>query len=174
MKHPIADKSFFGKICGTSNKNESGRSLIEMLGTIAIITMITIGGITATQVGLDTYRTNVVQDEVEQIILGVQDLYSWQRGYSGLTMARICDNEVLDRACKGNVWTTSFGGSSKMSVEGEGDTFAVTVTDVPAFACRNLTNRTWAMVDPTQITIVGGSCPTGRKGTRTLKFYPKN
>ena len=64
-----------------TNTDESGRSLIEMLGTIAIITMLTVGGMTGAGYAMQAWRANTAADDIEQAVLGVQDLYSWQKDY---------------------------------------------------------------------------------------------
>ncbi len=52
-------------------KNESGRSMVEMLGTLAIIGVLSIGGIAGYSYGMDKYRAN---ETVNDIMLRTTDL----------------------------------------------------------------------------------------------------
>lgn len=152
---------------------ESGRSLIEMLGTIAIITMLTVGGMTAVSYGMQAWRANAAADDIEQAVLGVQDLYSWQKDYNSLSMTRICENDVLSRGCEGNThWNNPFGGIMRVSEVNGGENFEIELTNVPAASCRNLVTRSWDHVGTVSVSGGGSSCPEGRQGTRTLKFKP--
>ena len=45
-------------------KNESGRSMVEMLGTLAIIGVLSIGGIVGYSYGMDKYRANTIMNDV--------------------------------------------------------------------------------------------------------------
>ena len=53
------------------HKNESGRSMVEMLGTLAIIGVLSIGGIAGYNYGMDKYRTN---ETIQDIQLRMTDL----------------------------------------------------------------------------------------------------
>lgn len=151
--------------------DESGRSLIEMLGTIAIITMLTVGGMTGAGYAMQAWRANNAADDIEQAVLGVQDLYSWQKDYTGLSMSKICQNDVLSRDCVNNThWDNPFGGTMTIEPYDGALNFRITLTDVPAASCRNLVNRSWEHVG--SVTVSGGSCPEGRQGIRTLYFTP--
>ena len=45
-------------------KNESGRSMVEMLGTLAIIGVLSVGGIVGYSYGMDKYRANTIMNDV--------------------------------------------------------------------------------------------------------------
>ena len=50
---------------GTKNfENELGRSMVEMLGTLAIIGVLSIGGIAGYSYGMDKYRANTIMNDV--------------------------------------------------------------------------------------------------------------
>ena len=52
-----------------NNKYESGRSMVEMLGTLAIIGVLSIGGIAGYKYGMDKYRANQTINDV--MLMGV-------------------------------------------------------------------------------------------------------
>ena len=61
-------------------QNEQGRTMLEMLGVIAIIGIITYGAIAGISYGMKTYKINQTYNDIQDIIQGVEDLYSWSRG----------------------------------------------------------------------------------------------
>ena len=57
------------------NKNQSGRTMMEMLGVITIMGIITYGAITGINSGMTSYRVNQLYIEIGNIITGMQDMY---------------------------------------------------------------------------------------------------
>lgn len=78
---------------------ETGRSMLEMLAVIAIISVITVGGASALSYQLNLFRASTVQSEVQGIIRGVTDLYTWNRDFTKLDMDTICENDILQKTC---------------------------------------------------------------------------
>ena len=66
-------------------KNESGRSMVEMLGTLAIIGVLSIGGIVGYSYGMDKYRANQTINDI--MLMGVDMITqtSQKRGAPTLT-----------------------------------------------------------------------------------------
>jgi Tfp pilus assembly protein PilE len=56
-----------GKI--TMKKNESGRSMVEMLGVLAIIGVLSIGGIAGYTLAMNRYRANEVLDTAAKLAI---------------------------------------------------------------------------------------------------------
>ena len=88
--------------------DQQGRTMLEMLGVLAIMGIITYGAIAGINYGMTSYKINQTYTEVQDIIQGVQDLYSWSKGfpigvadstnqYSGCpkVYAAACENDVL-------------------------------------------------------------------------------
>lgn len=101
------------------NTQETGRSMLEMLAVIAVISVITVGGASALSYQLTLFRASHVQTEVQEIIRGVTDLYTWNRDFTKLDMDTVCENDVLQKTCKGKTnedgtsekyWENAFGG----------------------------------------------------------------
>ena len=51
----------------TMKKNESGRSMVEMLGVLAIIGVLSIGGIAGYTLAMNRYRANEILDTASKI-----------------------------------------------------------------------------------------------------------
>ncbi len=64
--------------------NESGRSMIEMLGVLAIIGVLSVGGIAGYSKAMNKFKTNKVADNVSMIVANVKTLYAQQNTYTGL------------------------------------------------------------------------------------------
>ena len=64
--------------------NESGRSMIEMLGVLAIIGVLSVGGIAGYSKAMNKFKTNKVADQVSMIVTNIRTLYAQQTTYAGL------------------------------------------------------------------------------------------
>ena len=56
-------------------KSESGRSIVEMLGTLAIVGVLSIGGITAYSYAMDRWRANETINEFKTASISFNALY---------------------------------------------------------------------------------------------------
>ena len=63
--------------------NESGRSMIEMLGVLAIIGVLSVGGIAGYSKAMNKYKTNKVADNVSMIVTNIRTLYAQQNNFKG-------------------------------------------------------------------------------------------
>ena len=67
------------------NKNmQSGRSMIEMLGVLAIIGVLSVGGIAGYSKAMMKFKVNKTVDQVTQIATNIRTLFGGQRDYSKL------------------------------------------------------------------------------------------
>jgi len=65
-------------------KNENGRSMIEMLGVLAIIGVLSVGGIAGYSKAMLRYRVNKSIEQVSLISQNVRSFFASQRNYGGL------------------------------------------------------------------------------------------
>ncbi len=65
--------------------NESGRSMIEMLGVLAIIGVLSVGGIAGYSKAMNKFKTNKVADNVSMLVANIKTMYAQQNTYNGLT-----------------------------------------------------------------------------------------
>ncbi len=65
-------------------EEQSGRSMIEMLGVLAIIGVLSVGGIAGYSKAMTKFKTNKVADNVAMIVTNIRTLYAQQKDYSGL------------------------------------------------------------------------------------------
>ena len=64
--------------------NQSGRSMIEMLGVLAIIGVLSVGGIAGYSKAMSKYRINKTIDQVTMLVTNLRTLYAQQTNYAGL------------------------------------------------------------------------------------------
>ena len=72
--------------------NEQGRSMIEMLGVLAIVGVLSVGGIAGYSKAMTKFKTNKVIDQVNMLSTNIRTLYSSQRTFNGL------DNALANKA----------------------------------------------------------------------------
>ncbi|MBR2136600.1 MAG: hypothetical protein IJ852_01395 [Alphaproteobacteria bacterium] len=75
--------------------NQSGRSMIEMLGVLAIIGVLSVGGIAGYSKAMQKYRTNKTIDQITQIANGVHMLYGTRPNYAGLNIAVLGKAKII-------------------------------------------------------------------------------
>lgn len=69
------------------NANQYGRSMIEMLGVLAIVGVLSVGGIAGYSKAMNKFKTNKVIEQITMISTNIRTLYSGQRSYKGLSNA---------------------------------------------------------------------------------------
>ena len=68
--------------------SQSGRSMVEMLGVLAIIGVLSIGGIAGYSRAMIKFKVGKSLDQISMLVASIQTLYSGQRNYSGLTLKK--------------------------------------------------------------------------------------
>ena len=141
-------------------KLESGRSMIEMLGVLAIIGVLSVGGIAGYSKAMTKFKTNKVADNVSMIVTNIRTLYAQQKTYEGLTnitavQMGVVPDELVTKASDGTL-TNAFLGSVHIGagtvsgMDGETGTstganrgFFVIMNGLPKEACVTLATNDW-------------------------------
>lgn len=145
--------------------NESGRSMIEMLGVLAIIGVLSVGGIAGYAKAMAKFRVNKTVDQVTQIVASTRNLFAGQKNYLSLGVDGSCSTSAInsklikkghlvpDEMLKGsgnNATTTlnnPYGGDVILScgVKRDSDTkaFVIIYKDIPQEACIELATQDW-------------------------------
>ncbi len=69
--------------CG--RERQSGRSMIEMLGVLAIIGVLSVGGIAGYSKAMSKYRINKTIEQISLIVGNIRTFFAPQRNYEGLS-----------------------------------------------------------------------------------------
>ncbi len=83
-------------LCCKSQENQTGRSMIEMLGVLAIIGVLSVGGIAGYSKAMMKYRINKTIATITQISQNIRTYFYSQKNYNGLTCSHECG---LDGEC---------------------------------------------------------------------------
>ena len=67
--------------------NENGRSMVEMLGVLAIIGVLSVGGIAGYSKAMNKYKINKTTDQVSMLVANLRTIFSSQGNYAGLNNA---------------------------------------------------------------------------------------
>lgn len=137
-------------------KNEqSGRSMVEMLGVLAIIGVLSVGGISGYSKAMAKFKLTKAQDQLSMIIMNIRTAYATSPGYTGLTQTLAGDYGLLpsEMVVKGNNGNTAsvinaFGGTVTIdAVVGADNTaggaFRITFNGVGKDACISLATSDW-------------------------------
>ena len=85
-------KLFFDDVYKSSTRGKKqqldvlqyGRSMIEMLGVLAIVGVLSVGGIAGYSKAMMQFKINKAIEEISQIVTNVRTLYSQQTTYEGI------------------------------------------------------------------------------------------
>ena len=136
------------------NSTQSGRSMIEMLGVLAIVGVLSVGGIAGYSKAMTKFKINKTADQISQIVTNIRTLYAQQTTYSGLrTVTAIQMGVTPDELGTGTTLTNAFGGSINIEWSNKNlgsptnyisdDAFAIIVNGMPKEACVSLATMDW-------------------------------
>ena len=149
--------------------NESGRSMIEMLGVLAIIGVLSVGGIAGYSKAMNKYRVNKTIDQISHIAANTRILFSAQKDYEGISdtvieKAKLFPDDVL-KAEKKNPFAgdVSLAPSSRFTSGDTGDNkaFVITYGGIPEEACIDLLTIDWGTGTAGGIISLGTAGETG-------------
>ena len=144
--------------------NEQGRSMIEMLGVLAIVGVLSVGGIAGYSKAMNKFKTNKLIEQVNMISTNVRTLYASQKDYGGITngyairtgvlpneMVSVAASQVanaatlaltstgITNAFSGNVYITNGG----VKATGDKGAFVISMDKIPEAACVSIATTEW-------------------------------
>ena len=129
--------------------NEFGRSMIEMLGVLAIIGVLSVGGIAGYSKAMNKFKTNKVADNVSMLVANIKTLYAQQKTYNGLTNQTAVDMGVVpDELGTTSDLTNAFNGKVYISTadsttDDDGKAFNIVFDGLSREACITLATNDW-------------------------------
>ena len=127
----------------TRQTNPIGRSMIEMLGVLAIVGVLSVGGIAGYSKAMMKFKTNQIVDQVSTIVTNIKTLYAQQKNYNGLDNdTAISIGAVPNELGTSTDLTNSFGGSVFIITNSD-DTFEIYFDSLPKEACITLATNDW-------------------------------
>ena len=152
-----------GEIRMKNTKNENGRSMIEMLGVLAIIGVLSVGGIAGYSKAMHRYRVNKTIDQITYMAGAIRTFFAPQKSYSGLTARCRPNQPCLAKKAKlvpDEMWVE--GKDFPQSVWGDwmeiyddcrnqaecdngiGKAFNIAYYNIPEEACIDLLTQDWS------------------------------
>ncbi|MBR3501348.1 MAG: hypothetical protein IKO06_00385 [Alphaproteobacteria bacterium] len=132
-------------------KNQNGRSMIEMLGVLAIIGVLSVGGIAGYSKAMTKYRINKTIEQITLISQNIRTFYSTQKNYIGLSYTVINkaklipdEMEMIDGNYQGAFGTVTIGYAT--GKKGDGSAFSLGFASIPQEACIELLTMDWGSV----------------------------
>ncbi len=123
--------------------NQTGRSMIEMLGVLAIIGVLSLGGLTGYSKAMTRFKTNATIEAMLTIAANVKTMTLRLKNYSNIDKAAIKMKAIPDKlltADKKNLGINAFGGS--VDVKEFGDrSFYVAMSGLPKDVCLEIATK---------------------------------
>ncbi len=123
--------------------------MIEMLGVLAIIGVLSVGGIAGYSKAMLKFKINKTIDQIAMIATNVRTLYAQQSGYD-ISTGTAYSMGVIDDAI-GSSMTNVFGGDVTVdasgadvdTTDGTKATFDIVFTNLPREACVTIATNDW-------------------------------
>ena len=116
-------------------KMQSGRSMVEMLGTLAIIGVLSIGGIAGYKYGIDKYHANETINELTTRAMGL--------------MQQVSRGEIVELNMEMGDKTKLGYGVDAWIDEADPRYFYIALINIPSSICRQILKQKWTL--PTNI-----------------------
>ena len=124
--------------------HEAGRSMIEMLGVLAIIGVLSVGGIAGYSQAMSKYKVSKTTDQVQTMVTNIRTLFAGQRTYAGLTAENAYTMGILtDETWDGASASNAYGGSILLNTANNDHYFVITYNGLSRDACTRISMSDW-------------------------------
>ena len=142
-----------------------GRSMIEMLGVLAIVGVLSVGGIAGYSKAMMQFKINKAIEEISQIVTNVRTLYSQQTTYEGIGSSSLQSTIYPEHMIQNNRVKNVFNGTEVWLQAGgylpylsptkvwDNNYFMLTYGPIPYEACVALGTQDWG--GPSESGLVG-------------------
>ena len=132
---------------------QSGRSMVEMLGVLAIIGVLSVGGISGYSKAMAKYKLTKAQDQMAMLLINIRTAFSGSPSYSGLNNStavqlNIVPADMLPGGLGVSVSAASgivnaFSGSVVIATAENGQHFKITFNGLGKETCTSLASSDW-------------------------------
>ena len=156
-----------------SRNDQSGRSMVEMLGVLAIIGVLSVGGISGYSKAMAKFKLTKAQDQITMLLMNIRTAFATSPSYDGLTTStaiayNIAPSDMVTAdanigtggtATGSGTLSNAFGGSTKVSACDESEVtndckavdssaesnlyFAIQLTRLAKETCVSLGSSDW-------------------------------
>jgi len=133
-------------------KMQQGRSMVEMLGVLAIVGVLSLGGMVGYSKAMEYYKNNRSIDVLNNLVLGIKTMAINEVNpikYENITTKEIAEDGIIDKdlITKVNntyVLSNPYHGDILIDSNATNLSFIITMTDIPKKACAELASSPWA------------------------------
>ena len=146
--------------------NQNGRSMIEMLGVLAIVGVLSVGGIYAYSKAMDKYKTDTLLEGITYTLNNIKTLFLTQDTLKGLDTEEAYEVGAISDQFKRqeDKIIHQYGGEVEVvatTVEGDETTedtvyYAIKIKNLPRKAALEIATRDWATDDLVSINLNDG------------------
>ena len=128
---------------------QNGRSMVEMLGVLAIIGVLSVGGIAGYSKAMTKFKINKSMDQISMLVANIRTLFSGQRNYSGLSNTNAISFGIIPGEMDGggSIITNAFAGDVTIgtaAVNGNNDAaFTIKYEGLGQEACVTMATSDW-------------------------------
>ena len=141
---------------------QCGRSMIEMLGVLAIIGVLSVGGIAGYSKAMIKFKTNTLLQQISTIISNTQILYAQQKDHEGLDTETAIQMGIIPAeliSSDGKTLVDSFGDEMTLEDWGNDSWIGFVLSMSTKEKCLAVSNADWNAFNPWIVGLVseGGS-----------------
>lgn len=139
---------------------EYGRSMLEMMGVLTVIAMISVGGMVGYSKMMSQYRINKAIEQIEAMATQISAAGIEANSYAGLTTEKafklglIPSGIARKKSSDDYEFINPFGGNVEINPADNNLKYTITYTELPDDACMVLATHSWSGV------------ATGKKGQK--------
>jgi len=132
-----------------SKNNQTGRSMVEMLGVLAIIGVLSVGGISGYSKAMAKFKLTKAQDQISMLLMNIRTAFATSPNYSGLDNAAAISYNIApgDMIVGTSGINHAFGGAVTIAAEtvedGTNQYFSITLNKLGREACVSLASSDW-------------------------------
>jgi len=131
--------------------NQNGRSMVEMLGVLAIIAVISAGSLAGYSKAMRRYRLNEMISQTAQMVVNIRAFYGNQDSYESFTDETAVQYNIVTQRMRGagNTLENPYKGRLNFSIGSavrggpDNTAFIITYRDLPVEACVTMARTDW-------------------------------
>ena len=121
-------------------QKEQGRSMVEMLGVLAIIGVLSIGGIAGYTMAMNRYKANQILDLASKLSVMAQTGYAADaENWNGITEEMYNELDMVDYSYGIDSWSFGSAYETTFAVDGEGNVYVWSENNSIQNALRSVT-----------------------------------
>ena len=123
---------------------QSGRSMIEMLGVLAIVGVLSVGGIAGYSKAMMQFKINKTVDQISQIATAIRTAFSQQTSYGDEYFStELLEGIGISSELRENAFNSSMAFAGFLAHNDSSKGFTLAIYEVPHEACIKLATYDW-------------------------------